>query len=48
MKKYAEIIILLGITFVLFVSLVLVYEKKIDELENDIKKLEYKCITHQE
>lgn len=38
-----EIVVLIGIIFFLFVGLVLMYEEKIDDLENRIKVLEEVC-----
>lgn len=38
-----EIIVLIGIIFFLFIGLVLLYEEKIDELENRISSLEEVC-----
>lgn len=38
-----EIIVLIGIIFLLFIGLVLMYEEKIDELENRISNLEEVC-----
>lgn len=46
MKNNTEIIVLLGIIFILFVSLVVFYEDKIDKLQErmDDSKLNTKCI----
>lgn len=38
-----EIVLLIGIIFFLFIGLVLMYEEKIDELENRISSLEEVC-----
>lgn len=38
-----EIVVLIGIIFFLFIGLVLMYEEKIDELENRISSLEEVC-----
>lgn len=38
-----EIVVLIGIIFFLFVGLVLMYEEKIDELENKVASLEEVC-----
>ena len=44
MKFNVENAVLLIIIFLLFVGLVLMYESKIDELENKIVILEKQCI----
>ena len=40
---WLEIIVVLIITFLLFLGLVLMYEEKIDELENYIKETKENC-----
>lgn len=46
MKFSIENVVLIVIIFLLFVGLVLMYENKIDELEEKISILEKQCISN--